>query len=399
MSLDLFSVTVMTAIVAAVASLTFILDTLLRRDTGPGRLWAVAFFCGLATTLAYMAWSAGVGGAVSVAVGNALFVSVPGFMLLGCRRFNDRSAKMSAVVVGLLAVVTFVAALIEYPTRGSWGGWWAMAASLVLLFGGGAVESLRSPMRGLRSAWALSTVLAAAGVFYAVRLVVFAVLGPQSELFSRWLGSISANIVTVMLTMVAAIVMSVLRSQRTTRQRYEWLTSNGVAADGVMLPRTFSGALADIVERASWRQEGIAVIVLRADGLDEIGDAFGGDVVDTISAACRHAARSYAPAAALVGEDGDGQLVICTLAESTADARRVGSALFRGAIDELTGVDHGRLASVGVGVGLTSSLGYDPGILMSAARTAALRAARIAEASVFVAAPSIGAADADVASS
>ena len=84
MNLDLFSVTVMTAIVASVASLTFILDTLLRRDTGPGRLWAVAFFCGLATTLAYMAWSAGVGGAVSVAVGNALFVSVPRFMLLGC---------------------------------------------------------------------------------------------------------------------------------------------------------------------------------------------------------------------------------------------------------------------------------------------------------------------------
>ncbi|RKS89396.1 GGDEF domain-containing protein [Microbacterium sp. AG790] len=399
MNLDLFSVTVMTAIVASVASLTFILDTLLRRDTGPGRLWAVAFFCGLATTLAYMAWSAGVGGAVSVAAGNALFVSVPGFMLLGCRRFNDRSVLIPAVVVGLLAVVTFVAPLIEYPTRGSWGGWWAMAASLVLLFGSGAAESLRSPMRGLRSAWALSIVLAAAGLFYAVRLVVFAVLGPQSELFSRWLGSLSANIATVVLTMVAAIVMSVLRSQRTTRQRYEWLTSNGVAADGVMLPRTFSGALADIVERASWRQEGIAVIVLRADGLDQIGDAFGGDVVDTISAACRHAARSYAPAAALVGEDGDGQLVICTLAESTADARRVGSALFRGAIDELTAVVHGRLASVGVGVGLTSSLGYDAGILMSAARSAALRAARIAEASVFVAAPSIGVADADVASS
>jgi hypothetical protein len=130
----------------------------------------VAFFCGLATTLAYMAWSAGVGGAVSVAVGNALFVSVPGFMLLGCRRFNDRSVLVSSVAVGTLAVITFVAALIEYPTRGSWGGWWAMAASLVVFFGGGAAESLRSPMRGLRSAWALSTVLAAAGVFYAVRL-------------------------------------------------------------------------------------------------------------------------------------------------------------------------------------------------------------------------------------
>ncbi|KXC06922.1 hypothetical protein [Microbacterium hominis] len=385
MSLDLFSVTVMTAIVASVAGLTFILDTLLRRDTGPGRLWAVAFFCGLATTVAYMAWSAGVGAAVSVAVGNTLFVCVPGFMLLGSRRFNDRPLTAVSVAVGVLAAVTFVAVLIEYPSRGSWGGWWAMAAALVVLFGCGAAESLRTPMRGLRSAWALSVVLGLAGVFYAVRLVVFLAAGPYSEIFSRWLGSISANIVTVILTMVAAIVTSVLRSHRTTLQRYEWLTSNGVAADGVMLPRTFAGALADIVERASWRREGIAVIVMRADGVDEIGDAFGGDVVDTISAACRHAARSYAPAAALVGEDGDGQLVICALAESTADARRIGGALFRGLIDELTALDHGRLASVGVGVALTQVLGHDPEVLMTAAREAALRAAQIAEASVIVA--------------
>ena len=78
MTLDLFTVTVMTALVASVASLTFILDTVIRRDVGPGRLWAVAFFCGLATTVAYVAWSSGVGGALSVAVGNTLFVLVPG---------------------------------------------------------------------------------------------------------------------------------------------------------------------------------------------------------------------------------------------------------------------------------------------------------------------------------
>ncbi len=385
MNLDLFSVSVMTALVASVASLTFILDTLLRRDTGPGRLWAVAFFCGLATTIAYLAWSAGVGGAVSVAVGNTLFVCVPGFMLLGCRRFNDRSLTAVAVATGLLAAVTFVAVLVEYPARSNWGGWWAMAAALVVLFGCGAAESLRAPMRGLRSAWALSAVLGLAGVFYGTRLGVFLSLGPQSELFSRWLGSISANLVTVVLTMVAVIVTSVLRSHRTTLQRYEWLTSNGVAADGVMLPRTFAGALADVVERASWRREGIAVIVMRADGVEEIGDAFGSDVAETISSACRRAARSYAPAAALVGEDGDGQLVICSLAESTADARRMGGALFRGLIDELMVVDRGRLASVGVGVALTPVLGYDPQSLLAAARESALRAARIAEASVIVA--------------
>jgi len=399
MTLDLFSVTVMTALVAAVASLTFIIDTLLRRDTGPGRLWAVAFFCGLATTIAYMAWSSGVGGAVSVAVGNTLFACVPGFMLLGSRRFNDRSLGGVWIAMGLLAAGTFIAALAEYPIRGSWGGWWAMAASLVVLFACGAAESLRAPMRGLRSAWALSLVLGLASAFYAVRLVLFLTIGPDSELFSRWFGSISANFVTVILTMVAAIVTSVLRSHRTTLQRYEWLTSNGVASDGVMLPRTFAGALADIVERASWRREGIAVIVLRADGVGQIGDAFGGDVADAINAACRHAARSYAPAAALVGEDGDGQLVICSLAGSTADARRIGGTLFRGLIDELTTLDGGRLASLGVGVALTQVVGYDPDELMAAARDAALRAARVAEASVIIAGATVPPDAANVASS
>ena len=65
MTLDLFTVTVMTAIVASVASITYILETIFRRDAGPGRLWAVAFFCGLSAAIAYMAWSSGVGGSVS----------------------------------------------------------------------------------------------------------------------------------------------------------------------------------------------------------------------------------------------------------------------------------------------------------------------------------------------
>lgn len=385
MSLDLFSVTVMTALVATVASVTFIVDTLLRRDTGPGRLWAVAFFCGLCTTFAYMAWSAGIGGAVAVGLGNTLFVGVPGFVLLGCFRFNDQRIGTASGIVAVLAVTTFVAALVEYPARGSWGGWSVMAASLVILFGWATIESLRRPMRGLRSAWALSAVLAFAAVFYAARLAVFLAAGQDSTLFSEWFGSIVAHFVTVVLTMVAAIVTSVLRSHRSGVQRYEWLTSNGVAADGVMLPRTFAGALADLVERASWRREGVAVVVLRVEGTAEVAGAFGNDVVDEIAAALRTAARRYAPAAALVGEDGEAQLVIATLAETTAAARRIGGALYRGAVDELAAVPHGRLASVGVGVALTGVHGYDPAVVHAAAGAAAVRAASTAELSVVIA--------------
>lgn len=385
MTLDLFSVTVMTAVVASVAGVTVIVDTLLRRDTGPGRLWAVAFFCGLTTTFAYLAWSSGVGGAVAVAVGNTLFVGVPGFMLLGCRQFNDRPIRPAAILFAALEIGAFSAALIEYPTRGSWGGWWMMALAHVILFGAGAVESLRNPMRGLRSAWALSTVLGVASAFYGVRLVVLIVSGQDSEIFTRWFGSITANIVTVVLTVVAAVVTSVLRSHRTALQRYEWLTSDGVASDGVMLTRTFRGALDDIVERASWRREGVAIIVLRSDGVDELVGAFGGEVVEAIAGAYRLAARRFAPAAALVGEDGDAQLVICTLAETTADARRIGGALYRGVLDELAEVPQGRLAAIGIGVALSSIVGHDPDVLLRTARDAAHRASQTAEASVIVA--------------
>ena len=117
---------------------------------------------------------------------------------------------------------------------------------------------------------ALTAVLMFVAVFYAVRVVLFVTFGPDSPLFSTWFGSISANFVTMTLTVVAAIVTSVLRSHRTAESRYAWLTEGGVAADGVMRARTFADAAADILARASWRADGVAIIVIHVDGVAEI---------------------------------------------------------------------------------------------------------------------------------
>lgn len=388
MTLDLFTVTVMTALVASVASLTFILDTVIRRDVGPGRLWAVAFFCGLATTVAYMAWSSGVGGALSVAVGNTLFVLVPGFMWVGTRRFNDRPIGYAAGLLAVLAAATFVAALLQADALGSWGGWTTMAACLVALFVAGAIETLRPPLRHIHSSWALVAVLLIAAVFYAVRLTVFLVLGHDSALISEWLGSISANFVTVTLTVVAAIVTSVLRSHHTSEQRYEWLTEGGVAFDGVMLARTFAGASADVVERAQWRSEGVALVVIRVEGISEIRTAFGPEVADDITRACRQAVRRYAPASAIVGEDGGDRLAVCALATTAADARRLGATIYRGCTEELARSQSGLFPYVGVGVAFTENAGYDIDRLLEGARDAAQRAAQTPGASVLLDAPS-----------
>lgn len=387
MSLDLFTVTVMTALSVWVACIAFILETVVRRDTGPGRLWAAAFFSGLTTTVAYMAWSSGLGGPFSVAAGNAMFVLVPGFMWLGSRRFNDRPGRTAMAIVIVAAVVVFVASVLQAPSMGSWGGWPAMAAGIVALSGAAGVETLRSPMRRIRSAWVLSATLLFAALYYAVRFVVFFVQGPEGPIFTAWLGSISANFVTVVLTVVAAIVLSVLRSQRTIDRRYEWLTEGGVGSDGVMLARTFGAASADLVQRAQWRDEGVTLVVIRVEGLGEIRTAFGPAAADAVTGACRLAVRRYAPASALVGEDGDDRLAVCAVAATAADARRLGAMIYRGCMEELSADQSGLFPFVGVGVAFTADVGYDRVRLQEGARDAARRAAETPGASVVIDAP------------
>jgi hypothetical protein len=157
--------------------MTYIIETILRRDTGRPAL-------GGGVPLRHP-HDVRLHGMVRrsrrhdpVAIGNALFVLVPGFMWLGSRRFNDRPGAVAAAVVAVLAVATLVAALIETPVRGSWGGWPVMAVSLVLLFTAGAIEILRAPLRRLRTSWALTAVLMFVAVFYAVRVVLFVTSGP-----------------------------------------------------------------------------------------------------------------------------------------------------------------------------------------------------------------------------
>ncbi|MBN9214490.1 MAG: diguanylate cyclase [Microbacterium sp. SCN 70-200] len=384
MTLDEYTAAFMTALVGAVASIAFILETVIRRDTGPGRLWATGYFCGLSATLAYAAWAAGVGGTFAIAVGNVMFVLVPGFVWLGSRQFSDRALRTPAVVVAVGAVATFAAALIDAAQPDGWGGWPVMAASLVVLFIAAAVEALRAPLRLIRSSWAFAAVLLAAALFYAVRLMVFVIAGPESAVFQQWFGPTAANIVTVVLTMVAVIVTSVLRANRTSRQRYAWLTRGGVAADGILLARTFAGAGADIVERASWRSEGIALVVIDIDGIARIRGAFGPEAADDVNSAYRLAVRRYAPASSIVGEDGDGRLVVCAVAATAADARRLAATIYRGCTEELAGAASGLFPFVSVGVAVTEDAGYDVDRLLAGARAAAQRAADTPGASVVL---------------
>ena len=80
MTLDLASVVLMTALVVNVSGVLFIAETLLRRDEGAGRIWALGFLAAMLTTLAYTMWTQDPSAWWAITVGNAAFVAGTGCM-------------------------------------------------------------------------------------------------------------------------------------------------------------------------------------------------------------------------------------------------------------------------------------------------------------------------------
>jgi len=383
MNFDLSTASLMTALVANVAGAVFIVDTLLRRDDAAGRIWAVAFLSGMATTIAYSMWAAGTGGAVSIALGNALFVNTTGCMWLGSRRFNDRRLPVAATIVVVIDVAVAGAVLVEGPDGGDWAGWLAMGIGLVVLSAFAAAETLRRPMGRFGTSLVLAVVFVAEGLFYLVRSIVFVVAGPESELFLTFFGSVVANFFTVTLTIVAVVVLSVLRAARAELRGYSWMSQVGVTTDGLMAALTIDSALRDVVERASWRQELLTVISVRVEDLAQIRTAFGADVAGDVTHALRQAVRRFAPSTALVGEDGEHGLLVVTRSATAADARRQAGTIYRGLFDSFAAVTSAVIPAVGIGVALSETVGYDADALLVHSRAAAMTAATSVESSVL----------------
>jgi hypothetical protein len=382
MTLDAFSVSAVTALVVFVCGVTFIAETLLRRDEGAGRIWAVAFLCAIGTTLSYMVWTLEPSTWWAVAVGNGLFVAGTGCMWLGCRRFNDRRLVWAAVLVLAGAAGAALAAIAEGPEGGAWAGALWMFVALLAFAATGAIEAMRPGMGLVRTAWGLAFVLGLQALFYVSRITAFAVSGPDSALFRTWFGTTTASLLTVVLTIVAVIVVSVLRAARAPLRGFE--TEDPDAGDEIRALDEFRAALSGLCTRGSWRSDLIGVIAVRIEDLDQISTAFGSEVARAVRDTWRAGVRRHAPAEAFVGEDDGAGLLVGARFESPTDARRQAARIYRGVFEDLGGVTGGVIPMVGVGVALSDPVGYTPAHLVVVARDAARRAATSMESSVVV---------------
>lgn len=385
LDLDLFSVLVMTAIVVNVSGALFIIETLLRRDEGAGRIWALAFLAGMLTTLAYVIWVQSPEAWWAIAVGNAAFVAATGCMWLGCRRFNDRSMGWCSALVAAAVVGAAAAVFVAGPDAGDWAGALWMFVPLFAFAGAGSVECLRGELRDSRTAWVLSAVLGLQTLYYLSRTTAFVTWGPESALFREAFGTISTSIVSVVLTIVAVVVTSVLRAARAPMRGRRRDDGEVGAEGGILSSEAFRSALSGLCDRAGWRSELVSVVSVRIDDLDQISTAFGSEVASAVADTWREGVRRHAPSDSLVAEDGPTGLLVGGLVESPRDARRQAAVVYRGLFDDLGAADAERagpgpapgavIPVVGVGVALSDTTGYSAGALIDVARSAAIRAA------------------------
>ncbi|GAA1949657.1 hypothetical protein [Microbacterium deminutum] len=384
MTLDLTSVLVMTTLVVNVSGILFIAETLLRRDEGAGKVWALAFLSGMLTSLAYSVWAQTPTAWWAVAVGNAAFVSSAGCMWLGCRRFNGRRMLWPSVVVAGAVVAAGVAVVAAGPTGGDWAGALWMFLALVGFAGIGAAECLRGELRASRTAWVLALVLGLQSLFYISRTTAFITSGPDSALFQGPFGTVATSMLTVTLTIVAVVVTSVLRATRAPMRGVLVPPGRSDAADGIIDTETFADEMASLCERATWRSELVGVIAVRVEDLEQISTAFGSEVARTVADTWRMGVRHHAPSNALVADDGATGLLVGVVVDSPSHARRVAAAVYRGLFEDLGRVGGGVIPVVGVGVGLSDAAGYETTSLIRLARDAAARAATSVETSVLI---------------
>ena len=354
MNLDVVTVMIMTGAVVTTVGVIFITDMLRRHSEGAGRLWALSFLAGMLTIVCYAAWGASPDAWWAVAIGNAAFVAIPGIVWLGARRYNGRGLVMPSIVAGAAAAATGLSVVFAVDRLDPWAGAVEMFLLAAVLAFCAAASARRAPLRHSPAASALSGVMIVAAVYYLARLVTFVVLGPGSPAFEIPFGTVAASMVTCILTVITASVLTTILAEQRTLAAVRKADALVLATDGVFDGRSFAVLLADAVRRVGVRRESAAVISVRMDDLDGIATAFGSMEADELRRIWRQSTRDTSPTEAVVGEDPSGGLLVLLAPASAIRARAVAVQIRRGVHDAVMAARMSVVPTVRVGVAVVT---------------------------------------------
>lgn len=383
--LDLLTMHVMASLVVIVSGVTYLTETLLRKDGPAGRLWSAAFLAGIVTVVSYLVWVSSPGAFVAVAIGNGAFAATSAFVWLGTRAFNGRRQRAAGWLGAVGVTGATVAVLFAGPNGGDWAGAPTMFVAIAAFALLAAIETRSGALRRRSSAVGLTVVLLIEAGFFVARLFVMALVGIDSAVFRTWFGSETASMLTATLTIVTLVATSVLRAAESAPRGNRESYVVHVGTDGIIVSESFRSVVSTMLERAERVNDTMCVLALRFDDLRRMAVAFGPEEADAFAAAWRAGVRRYSPTASLVGEGSPTTLLVAFVTTSFADVQRIAGIMHRRLLDDFAALGVSVVPVVGVGIALTTSVGYDFLRLTAAAEAAAGRAAESSDASVIIA--------------
>ncbi|MFT4306903.1 MAG: hypothetical protein QM604_08435 [Microbacterium sp.] len=384
-ALDDATAAVVAGAVVMVIAVAYVIVSMLARDVGGARLWALAaVLLAMAVVFAYVCSISGhssLSFAVALGLSHAALVGSAGTLVLGARAYNREDVEGPAPLIVGLALLTGAATTVQTIRDVAAPGELWLLLSVAGLSIGIVHHSL---VRSLR-AQPVSVLMALGGVvvggYSAIRAIVLLAVGGDGDVYTSWFGMGDTAGVAAVVVVLIGISVFVLRAVLAGGAR-----GGGADDPDILPPPVFRDRLRSLLSRSTDRLELVAVIAVRVDDVPAVTVAFGREPADQMAAALRSGVRRFASPIALVGEATDaGTMHVATLASSAADARRQAGLLYRGIVRDFIESRDIVVPGIGIGVALSHTLGYDADVLLAGAAAAAEEAGASEEASVVIA--------------
>jgi diguanylate cyclase (GGDEF)-like protein len=324
MVLDEMTLLIVSGVIIILCGLSFILNTSMNRNDGPGRIWSLAFLASILAAMSFAIYGADSSAWGALIAANASFTVALGSMWSGARVFNGGPARYW--IVSGIAVIVALAVLVRGPDAGGWAGAFELYAAVSLFAVLGAGEAIRGRMRRNINGQVLVATSLVVSAYYAARAIVFLVDGPEGELFQGAFGTTPTTVINIVLA-------------------------------GVLSAKAFEQAAADHIERIGYHDGHLALIGVDADRLPELNTAFGRTAGDQAIAAFGESLRRSAPPLSVIGHCSAGHFLVLVCIASVAEGRAVAARIQMALVDDpLPGSQSVRLtASLGLADTFTHS--------------------------------------------
>ena len=299
-ALDPTTLFVVAGLVIIVCGISFLLETLLRRNDGVGRLWSVFFLSAMFSVFSYLVVSFDAGNWWAVAAGNGAYVAAIGLIWSGARRANGRGSLL--VVPVILGIAVTVAAFIPGPSGGFWAGSFEMFLGIAVAGSLAAFEFSRGDLARLLASRVLTVLLGGMALYYVGRAIAFVSVGTESSIFQNFFGTAASTLIEIMFAVIGTIMLASVQGDRFSKIGEDDAEVGArLRLDGILSASAFRELAETWLLRSIRERTTLVLLLIEVADLEAINTAFGRAAGDSAIRATGRIALTHTSTASLVG--------------------------------------------------------------------------------------------------